>query len=96
MVNAQTFDLMDIFRDQIYFHPAFQGSSSIKKVLPVLTDISYDGLAIPNGGVAAEKLLNMISGRSDDVQTVRKNLLQYCKQDTWAMVVIWEELKKFL
>ena len=40
-INANTFDLMDIFKDLLYFDPQFCGSSSIKKVLPTLTDISY-------------------------------------------------------
>lgn len=48
-INEKTFDLMEVFSEQLYFHRAFKGSSSIKKVLPVLTDISYDGLAVPHG-----------------------------------------------
>jgi len=48
-VNAQTYDLMDIFKSMQYFHRDFSGSASIKKVLPVLTDISYDDLEVGNG-----------------------------------------------
>jgi hypothetical protein len=40
---------MDIFKDMQYFHRDFSGSASIKKVLPVLTDISYDDLEVGNG-----------------------------------------------
>lgn len=45
-INEHTFDLMEIFKEREYFHPDFQGSYSIKKVLPVLTDICYDNLAV--------------------------------------------------
>lgn len=48
-INSRTFDLMEIFSKQLYIHRDFEGSSSIKKVLPVLTDISYDNMAVPNG-----------------------------------------------
>ncbi|USN55185.1 MAG: DUF2779 domain-containing protein [Candidatus Peribacteria bacterium] len=60
-INAQTFDLMELFSKQYYFHRDFQGSSSIKKVLPVLTDISYDGLAVSNGAIAADLLMKTIT-----------------------------------
>jgi hypothetical protein len=29
-----------------------------------------------------------------DYQSAVKNLLTYCEQDTWAMVKIWEVVKK--
>jgi hypothetical protein len=45
-INEHTFDLMEIFKEREYFHPDFQGSYSIKKVLPVVTDISYENLAV--------------------------------------------------
>jgi hypothetical protein len=48
-VNNNTFDLMELFSEQLYFDRRFQGSASIKKVLPVLTDISYSEMNIPNG-----------------------------------------------
>jgi hypothetical protein len=35
-INEKTFDLMEIFSKRQYFDIAFEGSSSIKKVLPVL------------------------------------------------------------
>jgi hypothetical protein len=95
-VNAKTFDLMEVFSEWHYFDRDFKGSSSIKKVLPVLTDITYDGLDVPNGMVATWLLLDIATGKMspDDLATHRKNLLTYCEQDTWAMVRIWQELWK--
>jgi hypothetical protein len=55
-INEKTFDLMEVFSKLNYFDRRFNGSSSIKKVLPVLTDIRYDDLAVSNGAVAAERL----------------------------------------
>jgi len=52
-INAKTFDLMEVFSKLNYFDNRFAGSSSIKKVLPVLTDISYSDLEVSNGGVAS-------------------------------------------
>ena len=95
-VNSRTFDLMDVFKEGDYFDREFKGSSSIKKVLPVLTDISYDGLEVPNGMVATTLLLDIATGKmtEDDITNHRSNLLTYCEQDTRAMVRIWQELMK--
>jgi hypothetical protein len=55
-VNEKTFDLMEVFSKLNYFDKRFNGSASIKKVLPVLTDIRYDNLEVNNGAVASELL----------------------------------------
>jgi len=83
-INEITYDLMKIFSTWKYFDRRFQWSSSIKKVLPVLTDISYDNLAIPNGSVAADALAKLAKGliAENEVSTIRDHLLEYCKQDT--------------
>lgn len=95
-VNTQTYDLMDIFKSMQYFHRDFKGSASIKKVLPVLTRISYDDLEVGNGWVATNLLQQIVLGSIDqkDYQSVVKNLLTYCEQDTWAMLRIWEVVKE--
>lgn len=97
-VNEHTFDLMEIFSELHYFHRDFHGSASIKKVLPVMTDITYDTMAIGHGGLAADTLMKIITNQLDTtaIQQQTKNLLEYCTQDTRAMVRIYEEVKKEL
>ncbi len=94
-INELTFDLMDIFKNGLYFHPDFLGSASIKKVLPVLTDISYDNLSVSHGGAATSLLQQLIvwSIASNEVDDSIAMLREYCSQDTWAMVRIWEEIR---
>lgn len=92
-INSQTFDLMDIFRDLDYFDPAFDGSCSIKKVLPVLSDLSYDNMTVSNGSEASDYLYQLIQNKLP-IQVSTKDLLDYCKQDTRAMVEIYNFLKR--
>ena len=92
-VNLQTFDLMDIFRDMLYFDPDFGGSCSIKKVLPVLSDITYEWMIISNGWDASNYLQKLIKNQLP-IEISVKNLLEYCKQDTRAMVEIYNFLKE--
>lgn len=91
-INEHTFDLMEIFKEREYFHPDFQWSYSIKKVLPVVTDISYDNLAVWDGGVATELLQKLIKNTLDNTPQTVANLLEYCKLDTRAMIEIYKKI----
>lgn len=95
-INENTFDLYKIFSDLLYFDRGFLGSASIKKVLPVLIpSLSYDTLAIGKGDKAMQALQNLIEGRianeAERLETIR-NLLIYCRQDSFAMLRIYKKL----
>jgi CRISPR/Cas system-associated exonuclease Cas4 (RecB family) len=79
-----------------YYHPRFRGSTSIKVTLPVLVpEMSYEGLPINDGGSAAAAFAYLALGRYSspaDVETVRRDLLEYCKQDTLGMVRLHQGL----
>lgn len=90
------FDLMEIFSKQYYVDAKFKGSASIKKVLPVLVpELTYKNLNIQKGDQASERWEYMIGNEAteEEKQTIKEDLLEYCKLDTMAMVRIWEVLK---
>ena len=94
-INEHTFDLEMIFKKD-YIDYRFHGSSSIKKVLPVLSpDISYSDLDVNNGTMALDTWGRMVldPNFNEDIGATRKNLLEYCALDTLAMVKIYETLK---
>jgi len=87
-------DLEAMIEQNIY-HPEFHGSFSIKKVLPALVpELSYAGLEIKNGDMAIARFAKMAKGQilGNDVEATRKQLLEYCKMDTLAMVKLHETL----
>lgn len=93
-INRRVFDLMKIFKAD-YQHPDFQGSASIKKVLPVLLPgLSYKSLDIQNGTMALSEWEKMIKGTlsGEEIEKTKKNLLKYCELDTMAMVEIFRVL----
>lgn len=88
-------DLETPFSKKWYYDRRFEGRSSIKNVLPVLVpDMSYKGLAIGKGDVAQAKYVEMIQlpAGSPERETIRKNLLEYCGQDSLAMVKVLDAL----
>ena len=95
-LNDRIIDLKEVFSKCMYVDPRFRGSSSIKKVLPVLApELSYENLPINNGADANKSWGKMIKGEFSDheAKKVQRDLLVYCEQDTFAMVRIWQVLK---
>lgn len=98
-INNRTYDLMDVFTKQHYVHQDFKGSTSIKKVLPVLVpELSYKGLAIQEGGAAASSWIKLVGSgiSSEEKRKLKSDMLEYCKLDAFAMVRILEELEKVI
>jgi hypothetical protein len=96
-MNDRMFDLMTIFSKNYYVDAAFMGSASIKNVLPVLVpELSYKKLNVQKGDQAVERWEKMIDSETseDEKKQIAKDLLEYCKLDTMAMVKIYEFLKK--
>ena len=87
-------NLLPVIEDHVY-HPNFQGSFSIKKVLPVLVpELSYVGLDVADGDAAITRFARMARGEisGEAVEATRRQLLDYCKMDTLAMVRLHEAL----
>jgi hypothetical protein len=89
-------DLKKVVYDHVY-HPDFGGSFSLKDVLPALCGETYkDTVDIGDGQEASAKLARLLfySHLLTDIERaqLKKELLAYCKQDTWAMVQVYEKL----
>lgn len=96
-LNSRVYDLMDVFTKQHYVHKDFKGSTSIKKIQPVLApELSYKELAIQEGGKAAASWMKLIGDEltPKECAQLKKDMLEYCKTDSYAMVRILEELRK--
>lgn len=95
-LSARLVDLLPIVRDHIY-HPDFQGSFSLKSILPALVSgLDYEDLEIQDGGTASgalEALLLESETLADtERRTLRAALMRYCERDTLAMVRLHERL----
>jgi predicted RecB family nuclease len=93
-IIKRLWDLHPVIKEH-YYHPAFQGSYSIKSVLPALVhSLGYDELTIKEGGQAASEYYRMVFVETDWIErsNIREALLRYCAMDTMAMV----ELRRVL
>ena len=88
-------DLLKPFINFHYYHPGQKGSASLKKVLPALTGLSYDGLPIADGRKAGVAFIEAeFNGSGEDRrEKIRRDLEAYCGLDTGGMVAILNKLQ---
>src|ERR1700746_695152 len=87
-IQRRLWDLLPVVRNHVY-HPAFGGSFSLKAVLPALVpEMTYEGMEVPNGQAAGLAWEKMIGGKATEAErlAMRRALLDYCGQDTLALV----------
>ena len=91
-LNRRIYDLEDVFKQGIFLDYQFKGRSSIKAILPILCpQFSYSDLNVQNGMQAMDVWYQGVS--SDTLPTnTRKDLLDYCRLDTLAMVEILQAI----
>ena len=77
-----------------YYDYRMTGSFSIKKVLPLFSDLTYKGMEIGNGIEALVAYAKFPKLNPKDYEHKYKKLVEYCKQDTWAMFCVLEGLRK--
>jgi hypothetical protein len=95
-LNARIVDLMIPFSNNWFVDKDFFGSASLKKVFPALiTEYSYKNLAIREGGTASRTWKELIfDGKHQDKKDeLIKQLLEYCRMDTLAMVQLFKFLQ---
>ena len=92
-------DLMVPFKSGLYVDYRFCGSSSLKKVLPILCpELAYDDLQIQHGDDASLVYQKFIEGAMSESEWIklRPHMLAYCGLDTYGMVEIFNVLKNCL
>lgn len=87
-VAKRLWDLLEVLQGH-YYHPDFQGSFSIKSVLPALVPaLDYGNLEIRDGATASATYHQMMFVETDWVerQRLESALHAYCARDTLGMV----------
>lgn len=101
-------DLESPFKNNWYYIHDFEGSSSIKYILPALVpELNYSNLIISNGEIAQAIYWNFINHKyhektdngyvkGEEYHRMRQALLDYCKLDTFAMVKVLEKVVEII
>ena len=93
-IQAKLWDLYAVIKQNVY-HPAFGGSFSLKSVLPALVPgMTYDDLDVAEGmqaGIVWGRFVDPATPAEEKAQ-LKRELLEYCGQDTLALTRIVEVL----
>ena len=93
-LNERFTDLKDPFSKGYYYHPAFNGSFSIKKVLPALypndSSLNYDSLNIKNGGEASLAYKKFHELNDEENKAIKEFLVNHIKQPELYCRFKWE------
>ena len=88
------------YEERVYLLPDKQDAFRIKITVPVLVpEMSYDGLEIADGDSAMAAFAYLALGRykeTREVESTKRNLLDYCKLDTLAMIKIHQRLAEYV
>ena len=79
-----------------YYNNEQSGSYSIKKTLPLFTNLTYHDLEVQNGVEALVEYSLFDKMTKEELDKSRNALTIYCKQDTWAMVEILRGLRNLI
>lgn len=79
-----------------FYHKKLSGSYSLKKVTKIFDSDAYDNLNIKNGVEAYKAFMKLEDLEPTERDQTVKDLLEYCKQDTYSMYQIIQGLKKYL
>jgi len=97
-MRARLYDLLPVMRRSLY-HPAFLGSFSLKRVVPVLSPGSgwSDLPGVADGGAAARGWLALARGELSPEAGARLlgELRAYCARDSEALLILVEALRRF-
>ncbi len=91
---GRLFDLLPVARAH-YYHPEMRGSWSIKAILKAIApELDYKDLVVGDGNLAMDAFRRLIAPATAaaDREGTRTALLEYCKRDTYAMVVVARHL----
>ena len=81
-----------------FYDVGLQRSYSIKKVLPIFApQLNYANLEEVHNGLEAQvAFMRLATLQGDEYKKTYSNMIEYCKQDTWAMVEVLRGLRKLI
>ena len=88
-------DLAEPWRTFAVHHPDQHGSTSLKAVLPTLTDLDYEDLVVDSGVAAAHTYEAVLASAAepDERAAIFGNLRRYCERDTLALAALLDWLR---
>lgn len=89
-------DLALPFSTANIYDSRMRGLFSLKTLVPIFSDYSYQDLDISYGMEAVRNWRMLDNVEEDEANVIRKHLLEYCAMDTYAEVLVFHAILKIL
>ena len=87
-------DLSDPFIEGLVYDTRFRGNFTLKRIVSVISDYSYDRLAIHDGVQAVEYWRNYEKAEESTALGIKNDLSEYCSLDAYGLYLLYPWLKK--
>lgn len=98
--NKELYESLGFSKEEVetinFYDSRLSGSYSIKKTLPIFSNLTYSDLMVKNGTEAIIEYANYKNFTKEEWKIKYEALRIYCQQDTWAMVEILDALRKMV
>lgn len=96
-INSRMVDLAFPFSVGLVYDTRMRGYYSLKVLLSVVDEnLSYADIDIHHGMDAVYSWRKIDKDQAEDVNKIKKTLLEYCGLDSYAMIVVYRWLKKLI
>lgn len=89
-------DLALPFATANIYHNQMRGLYSLKTLVPIFSDYSYQDLDISYGMEAVRNWRMLQKVSDEEALEIRKHLLEYCAMDTYAEVLVFHAIRNLL
>lgn len=91
-IENRLIDLAKPFNEGYVYHVKMKGLYNLKTILEAISDFSYNKLEIKDGMEAVRKWRLLDKKLDDNIEDIKKALIEYCSLDTYSMYVIYKWL----
>ncbi len=93
-INDRFIDLAEPFTEGLVYDIRMQGNYSLKKLVAICSDYSYDDLDIDDGMEAVYKWRELLSENQSEKEQTIQNLEEYCSLDAYGLFLVYRWLIK--
>ncbi len=93
-VSDRFIDLAEPFTEGLVYDIRMQGNYSLKKLVAICSDYSYDDLDIDDGMEAVYQWRELLSEEQSEKQQTIQNLEEYCSLDAYGLFLVYRWLIK--
>lgn len=86
-------DIAEVFSKGMLYDIRFKGQLTLKRIVSTVSDISYSNLKVKDG---LEAIKNFREYELSNDEKIKNDLIEYCNQDAYSLVIIYNYLNQLV